>query len=435
MALPLVAIVGRPNVGKSTLVNRIAAKQLAIVDKRPGITRDRNYLQADWAGKNFTIIDTGGFDLADFGEIAQSVRNQVLLAIQEAKAIIFVVDGQTGPLPPDEEIAEILRPYQNSVLLVVNKIDSFSQEANIYQFYQLGLGEPIGISALHGLAIGDLLDKLVELLPEVAEKVGEEAFRIALVGRPNVGKSSIFNRLLGQERAIVSEIPGTTRDAIDTIVSRDGRRYCFVDTAGLKKVSRISEPVEYYGMVRALRALDRADLSLLVIDATTGATEQDQKIAALAASRGCASLILVNKWDLIEKETALIQALTTQVKEKLRFIDYAPLLTISALTGQRIGKIYALVDEIAVEYSKKVPTPLLNDFLQKIMASGYTVSKRGRRLKISYATQTRVSPPAFLFFANYPELVDSSYKRYLEGKLRETFGFTGCPIGLYFRKK
>lgn len=432
MSLPLVAIVGRPNVGKSTLVNRIATEQLAIVDKKPGITRDRNYVQADWAGKTFTIIDTGGLDFADSIEIAKSIRKQALLAIDEADVIILVVDGLTGPLASDEEIAEALRSCQKPVLLTVNKVDDIRHEANIYPFYKLGLGDPLGISASHGLGIGDLLDKLCTLLPKT-ELIEEEILNIAIVGRPNVGKSSIFNYLAGQERAVVSEIPGTTRDAIDTIIIRNGKKYCFVDTAGFKKRAKIAEAVEYYGTVRTLRALDRADIALIVIDATEGVTLQDQKIADFAASRGCATLILINKWDLVE-ETYSASDFTAFAKQKLRFLGYAPAATVSALTGRRMNKIYALIDVLTAQYYKKISTHKLNDFVKQL-SEGYVVSKKHKRLKISYASQVRVAPPGFLFFVNHSELVNSVYKRYLENKIRQAFNFEGCPIRLYFRKK
>lgn len=433
MPLPLVAIVGRPNVGKSTLVNRIALEQLAIVDKKPGITRDRNYVQADWAGKTFTVIDTGGLDFAGSLEIVKSIRKQALLAIDEANAIILMVDGLTGPLASDEEIAEVLRSCQKPVLLTVNKIDDIRHEANIYPFYELGLGEPLGISALHGLGIGDLLDKLCTLLPET-ELIEEEILNIAIVGRPNVGKSSIFNYLAGQERAVVSEIPGTTRDAIDTIIIRNDKKYCFVDTAGFKKRAKIAEAVEYYGTVRTLRALDRAQIALIVIDATEGATEQDQKIASFAASRGCAVLILINKWDLVKKEIYSVSDFTASVKQKLRLLGYAPALTVSALTGQGISKIYALIDALTAQYYKKISTHKLNDFVKQL-SEGYVVSKKRKRLKISYASQVRVAPPGFLFFVNHTELVNFIYKRYLENKIRQSFNLEGCPIRLYFRKK
>ncbi|MDI6688968.1 MAG: ribosome biogenesis GTPase Der [Actinomycetota bacterium] len=430
--LPLVAIVGRANVGKSMLVNRIAASSEAIVDKVPGVTRDRNYIQADWRGRSFTLIDTGGLDFTKSLPMSEAVVKQVLLAVEEADAIIFVVDGLSGLLPDDNEIANILRTSNKPVLLAVNKVDDLTRDEAKYQFYELGLGEPLAISAMHGLGIGDLLDELVQFLPKAIEERREE-LSVAIVGRPNVGKSSILNRLLGQERAIVSEIPGTTRDAIDTLLVRDGKRYRFIDTAGLRRKGRIKEDIEYYGFVRALRTLDVADVALIILDALEGATEQDQKVGELAESRGCASIILLNKWDLVKKKST--ENLILNVKYRFRFLYYAPLLCISALTGEGIGDIFPNLDIIANEYKKRISTPKLNDFIQRLLAEGYILTKRCRKLKISYVTQVGTKPPVFVFFVNHPEIVDPSYQRYLGNKIRETFGFKGCPLRLKFRKK
>ncbi len=430
--LPLVAIVGRANVGKSMLVNRIAASSEAIVDKVPGVTRDRNYIQADWRGRSFTLIDTGGLDFTKSLPMSEAVVKQALLAVEEADAIIFVVDGLSGLLPDDNEIANILRTSNKPVLLAVNKVDDLTRDEAKYQFYELGLGEPLAISAMHGLGIGDLLDELVQFLPKAIEERREE-LSVAIVGRPNVGKSSILNRLLGQERAIVSEIPGTTRDAIDTLLVRDGQRYRFIDTAGLRRKGRIKEDIEYYGFVRALRTLDVADVALIILDALEGATEQDQKVGELAESRGCASIILLNKWDLVKKKST--EDLILNVKYRFRFLYYAPLLCVSALTGEGIGNIFPNLDIIANEYKKRISTPKLNDFIQRLLAEGYILTKRGRKLKISYVTQVGTKPPVFVFFMNHPEIVDPSYQRYLGNKIRETFGFKGCPLRLKFRKK
>ncbi|MEW6188880.1 MAG: ribosome biogenesis GTPase Der [Actinomycetota bacterium] len=430
--LPLVAIVGRANVGKSMLVNRIAVSSEAIVDKVPGVTRDRNYIQADWRGRSFTLIDTGGLDFTKSLPMSEAVVKQALLAMEEADAIIFVVDGLSGLLPDDKEIANILRTSNKPVLLVVNKVDDLTRDEAKYQFYELGLGEPLAISAMHGLGIGDLLDELVQFLPKAIEERREE-LSVAIVGRPNVGKSSILNRLLGQERAIVNEIPGTTRDAIDTLLVRDGKRYRFIDTAGLRRKGRIKKDIEYYGFVRALRALDVADVALIILDALEGATEQDQKVGELAESRRCASIILLNKWDLVKKEIA--EDLILNVKYKFRFLDYAPMLCVSALTGEGIGNIFPNLDIIANEYKKRISTPKLNDFIQRLRVEGYVPTKRGRKLKISYVTQVGTKPPVFVFFVNRPEIVDPSYQRYLRNKIREIFGFNGCPLRLKFRKK
>lgn len=433
MRLSLVAIVGRQNVGKSTLVNRIATGQQAIVDERAGITRDRNYIQADWRGRCFTLIDTGGLDFARVLSISEAVTKQALLAVEEADVIIFVVDGTTGPLPDDEEVSKILRVSKKPVFLVVNKIDHPSRELAKYAFYELGLGDPWEVSALHGLGIGDFLDELVKSLPPEAVEAEEEALSIAIVGHPNVGKSSILNRLLGWERVIVSEVPGTTRDAVDTILERDGKRYRFIDTAGLRRRKKLRD-VEYYGFVRTLRALDGASLALIVLDAAEGATEQDQKIAELAEGKGCASIILVNKWDLIEGEEAA-QSAIQGVNWRMRFINYSPKLLVSALTGRGIEEIYPIVDRVAEEYLKRVPTPQLNVFVQRLREEEYVPSRGGERLKIFYATQFKTAPPGFVFFVNHPQVINTSYRRYLENKLRESFGFMGCPLGLRFRKK
>lgn len=433
--LPLVAIVGRPNVGKSTLINRIAATPSAIVDRESGITRDRNYIQTDWAGRSFTLIDTGGLDFGEKGNLVESVREQALIAIDEADIILMVVDATAGSLASDREAAEILRRSGKPVLLLANKIDDLRKEDLKYAFYEMGLGEPYAISALHGIGIGEVLDQLVSLLPPaVEEEKGEEAFSIAIVGRPNVGKSSLFNLLLGTERAIVSEVPGTTRDAIDTIIERKGKLYRFIDTAGLRKRARIEKSVEYYGTVRTLRALDHAQVALLMLDAEDGATEQDQKIANYAQSRGCATIILINKWDLAPKEVKEKMYLDS-VRRKLHFLEYAPMATISALTGMGVEEIYPLIDKVILSYFKKISTPQLNKFVREISLKGHSLTKGGKKLKLAYATQIGTAPPRFLFFANQPEIVNASYLRYLEGKLRESFDFKGTPIRISFRRK
>lgn len=435
MPFPLVAVVGRPNVGKSTFVNRISKDQLAIVDREPGVTRDRNYVETDWAGRTFTLIDTGGIDFGTGLDLTASAREQALIAIDEANVILLIVDGSAGPLASDFEIAETLRQSDKPVLLLVNKIDSPKHVNLKYAFYELNLGEPYAISAMHGLGIGEVLDKAIDLLPqEVEEKRAEEMLGVAIVGRPNVGKSSLFNLLAGQERAIVSDVPGTTRDAIDTIVAKEGKTYRFIDTAGFRKRARINLPIEYYGVVRTLRALDRAHIALVLLDATEAATEQDQKIADYTKSRGCGTVIIVNKWDLIEKEVD-VESYMGMIMKKLRFVNYSPMLTISAKTGLRIKRIYPLVDEIAGYYFKQVTTPKLNKFIEETIKFGHTISKHGKKLKIFYATQVAVAPPKFLFFCNYPELVDGAFKRYWENRIRDVFNFKGCPIIVSFRKK
>lgn len=430
--MPLVAIVGRPNVGKSTLVNRIISGRHAIVDELEGVTRDRNYVKTDWAGRTFTLVDTGGFIFGEKEELSGSIRAQALLAVEEADAIIFVVDGKSGLIPDDKEIAQILRRQKKPVFLVVNKVDDVSKESNKFPFYALGIGEPHAISASHGLGIGDLLDEVAKALP--VEKIEEEknAVSIAIVGKPNAGKSSILNRLLGEERAIVSNIPGTTRDAVDTVVEKKGKRYQFIDTAGLRPRKKI-EGVEYYGMVRALRAIERADIVLLVLDASLGITEQDQKIADFAKSRGCATMVLLNKWDLVDVEK--VDDLYFNLERKLRFISYAPVLKVSALRNKGINKIYPIIDKITEEYFRQIATSKLNKLVQEIKAKGHTISKGSKKLNLSYVTQVKTGPPTFLFFVNEPKLINIYYVRYLTGEIRKIFGFEGAPIRLRFRKK
>ncbi|MBI4744498.1 MAG: ribosome biogenesis GTPase Der [Actinobacteria bacterium] len=436
MSLPLVAIVGRPNVGKSTLLNRLISSQFAIVDSVAGITRDRNYVKSDWNGKFFTIVDTGGLDFTEDAEITKQITKQAMLAVEEADLILFVVDNKSGLLDTDKEIANILRKSGKITLLVVNKVDSQKESLEKYSFFQLGIGEPIEISALHGQGIGELLDQITSLLPEIPPVIEEEDFyKIAIIGGPNAGKSSLFNKLLGEERAIVSAVPGTTRDAIDTIIEKNNKKYCFIDTAGFKKKSKTESGVEYYSMIRTLKAIDRCHIAILVIDATTGVTSKDQKIADYAESRGCASLIAINKWDLIEKETSTAKEYIEKTKRDLRFLDYSPVITISALTGQRVNRLFPVIDNIAEEYFKKISTNELNKLVKDLKAAGYTISKGRLKLKISYAAQIKTAPPAFLFFVNHPQLVNSTYKNYLKNRIREAFDFTGCPLELYFRKE
>ncbi len=434
MNLPLVAVVGRPNVGKSTFINRVAVCSETIVDEMPGVTRDRNYIEADWGGKSFTLIDTGGLDFAKELPIAESIAQQALLAVEEANFIIFIVDAKIGLLPGDADIAKVLRNSNKPVLLTLNKVDNPEWDGDKHQFYKLGLGEPFLISSLHGLGIGDLLDELLSKLPAVSEEIHEEALSVAIVGRPNVGKSSLLNRLLGEERVIVNEVPGTTRDAIDTIVLIENKKIRFIDTAGLRKRGKIKEDVEYYSFVRALRALDRADIALAVVDASEGATEQDQRVAELAESRGCGLIILVNKWDLI-KDPDVQKKLLSDLGYKMRFINYAPVLKVSALTGKSIPRIFELIDVVEQEYGKRISTSDLNSFLVKLKEAGFSPTKRNKKLRLSYATQVKTAPPTFVFFVNHPGLADANYQRYIKGRLRTQFGFEGCPIFIRFRKK
>jgi GTPase len=434
MSVPIVAVVGRPNVGKSTLVNRLVQGSDAIVHAMRGVTRDRSYHRSDWNGREFMLVDTGGIELATDDAFGDSIRRQAIIAAEEADAILFVVDGQAGITAGDEDVARILQKSARPVFLVVNKSDSPGDVSSSYEFWNLGLGEPRGISALHGHGTGDLLDELVAALPE-GEPESEEGERgIAIIGRPNAGKSSLFNRLLGAERAIVSPVAGTTRDSIDTVIERDGVRYRLVDTAGLRRQSKIDESVEYYSFVRAMRAIDRADVALLVLDASEGITDGDQRVARFAEERGCAIVLLLNKWDLLADDEAKAD-LEDDMPRKLGFVGYAPILRISALTGRGVDKLFAAVDAVYASFAQEVSTSKLNRFLADLRDTGHTISRNGVHLRIKYGTQTRTKPPGFTFFANHPKLVDENFKRYLENRMRESFDFAGTPVTLKFRQK
>ena len=439
--LPLVAIVGRPNVGKSTLVNRVAAQTTAIVHEEPGVTRDRNYIQTDWGGKNFTLIDTGGLNL-ESPALAQKkesldkmVAKQALLAVEEADAVIFVVDGSLGVLPGDLEIAQVLRSSKKPVLLVVNKIDDVTHGLKKFDFYRLGLGEPLEISALHGLEIGELLDKLISLFPteEVEAKQAPVEASIAIVGRPNVGKSTLVNQILGEERAIVDEQAGTTRDTIDTFFHYKNKRFCLIDTAGLKRGSRVSKDVDYYGFVRTMRALDRADVALVVLDVREELAKQDLRIVQFAVERGAATIILPNKIDLLEENR--IPRIILEIGDKMDFLRYIPVHPISAVTGKGVLEIFSLVEKVVAEYRRRISTARLNGFVQNLKEKGHLPSKKGKLLNVFYATQIRTSPPTFVFFVNRPEIIEPSYIRYLKQNLRKYFGFTGTPLRIYVRKR
>lgn len=435
MSLPIVAIVGRPNVGKSTMVNRLAENNEAIVHEMRGVTRDRSYHEADWNGRSFTLIDTGGIEMGSDDAFQSSITSQALAATEEADVIVFLVDGKTGINADDEEVARILRRSKKPVLLAVNKLDSVKQEGELWEFYQLGLGDPRPVSALHGTGTGDLLDEIVSLFPE--DKVEEEvldSINVAIIGRPNAGKSSLTNKLTNDNRSIVSDVAGTTRDAIDTVVEHEGTYYTIVDTAGLRKKSVVHEDVEYYGFVRAMRAIDRAQVVLLVIDATLGLTDQDQRVAGMAAERGCAMVVLLNKWDLVEGPEAKAE-IRERIEDRLTFVGYAPVIAISALSGKNVHRIWNAIDTAYQNYSSVISTSRLNVWLQDIREFGHTISKGKRILKLKYVTQTGTEPPFFTFFCNHPDLVEPSFERYLENRLRSTFGFEGTPIRLKFKKK
>ncbi len=434
MSKPVVAIVGRPNVGKSTLFNQIGKKRVSIVEDFPGVTRDRIYLDAEWLNHEFTMIDTGGIETETEDKILTAIRHQATIAMEEADAILFLVDGRAGVTAADEEVAAMLRRTKKPVILGVNKIDNINNQELIYEFYTLGLGEPIPISAVNSMNLGDLLDKVVEVLPEEPEVgVDKDEIRISLIGRPNVGKSSLVNAMIGQERVIVSDIPGTTRDAIDTHFVKDGITFSLIDTAGMRRKGKIDLPVERYSVMRSLRAVDRSDVVLMVIDATSGVTEQDKKIAGYAHEAGKAVVIVVNKWDLVEKDDKTTLRFTEDIRNELVFMQYAPVVFVSALTKQRVHRLTELIQYVAEQHTMRVPTILLNDVITDATAITPPPSFKGRRLKIYFATQPDVKPPTFILFVNDPELMHFSYLRFLENRLRESFGFEGTPIKLIVR--
>ncbi len=437
MAKPIVAIVGRPNVGKSTLFNRLAGGRIAIVDDRPGVTRDRLYFDTEWQNTVMTIVDTGGIDLVEEeSTILGQVRLQAAIAMEEADAIVFVVDGQVGLTAEDEALAVLLRRTKKPVIVCVNKTDNFVNNFNAVEFYSLGFGEPIAVSSLHGMNTGDLLDAVVKELPDTGEEFREpDVIRIAVIGRPNVGKSSLVNAIIGQNRTIVSDMAGTTRDAIDTPFKANGQNYIIVDTAGMRKRKNVEEGPERYSVIRALRAVDRSDVVLIVIDGSTGLTEQDKKIAGYADEAGRGLILVINKWDLIEKDQNTMHRMEKQLRQELGFLAYAPILFISALTKQRVSKLPELVSFVAEQQNHRVTTSVLNDVISQAVQLNPAPTDKGRRLKIFYCTQAGVKPPNFIFFVNEPELMHFSYLRYLENQIRKNFGFEGTPIRMTVRQK
>ena len=435
MSKPIVAIVGRPNVGKSTLFNQIGKRRVSIVDDMPGVTRDRIYMDAEWLNHTFTMIDTGGIEFEDDDHILKSMRQQALVAMEEADVIVFVVDGRAGLTTADEEVGRMLRNTKKPVILAVNKIDSPQLEAGVYEFYSLGLGEPMGIAASNSLGLGDLLDAVVAAFPENnGEDKEEDEISIAVIGRPNVGKSSIVNALIGEKRVIVSNVPGTTRDAIDTHFVSDNIKFMLIDTAGMRRKGKIDEAIERYSVMRSLRAVDRADVVLMVINAEEGITEQDKKIAGYAHESGKGVIIVVNKWDVFpDKDDKSTLRFTEDLRDEIGFLQYAPVLYTSALTGQRIHRITELVKYVADQQSMRIQTSVLNELIRDAVSVNPPPSHRGKQLKIFFMTQADIQPPKFIIFVNDPELMHFSYLRFLENRLRESFGFEGTPLKLIVR--
>ncbi|MEF7437261.1 ribosome biogenesis GTPase Der [Paenibacillus lautus] len=436
MARPVVAIVGRPNVGKSTIFNRLIGDRLAIVEDKPGITRDRIYGSAEWNGKAFSVIDTGGIEIDGDDMILKSIRMQAELAIEEADVIVFMCDAKTGVTQSDEEVAQILFRSGKPVILSVNKVDNLKRADDIYEFYSLGFGDPVGISGSHGTGIGDLLDVVVENLPELEDdEYDEDVIRVALIGRPNVGKSSLVNAILGEERVIVSDVAGTTRDAIDTPFEKDGQRYVLIDTAGMRKRGKVYETTEKYSVMRAMRAIERADVVLVLINGEEGIIEQDKHIAGYAYEAGKASLFVVNKWDMVEKDDKTMQHFEKKIRDHFLFMTYAPVVFLSAKTKQRLQKLLPVVKHVADQHSLRVQTHLLNDVISDAIAINPPPTDKGRRLRINYSTQVAVKPPTMVVFVNDPELMHFSYERYLENKIRAAFDFEGTPIRIFTRRK
>ncbi|MDM5154127.1 ribosome-associated GTPase EngA [Bacillus sp. DX1.1] len=435
MPKPVVAIVGRPNVGKSTIFNRIVGERVSIVEDIPGVTRDRIYSSGEWLNHEFNIIDTGGIDIGDEPFLTQ-IRQQAEVAIDEADVIIFMTNGRDGVTAADEEVAKILYRSNKPVVLAVNKVDNPEMRSDIYDFYALGFGEPFPISGTHGLGLGDLLDEAAKHFPKVEEEAyDEKTIKFSLIGRPNVGKSSMVNALLGQDRVIVSNIAGTTRDAVDTPYSKDGQDYVIIDTAGMRKKGKVYESTEKYSVLRALRAIERSDVVLVVLDGEEGIIEQDKKIAGYAHESGRAVIIVVNKWDAVEKDEKTMKAFEENIRAHFQFLDYAPIVYLSAKTRKRTHTLLPVINEVNESHSIRVQTNVLNDVIMDAVAMNPTPTHNGSRLKIFYATQVAVKPPTFVVFVNDPELMHFSYERFLKNRLREAFGFVGTPIRIISRAR
>lgn len=437
MAKPIVAVVGRPNVGKSTLFNRIAEERISIVEDTPGVTRDRIYAEAEWLNHKFTLIDTGGLEPESDDIILKQMYTQAQIAIETADVILFVVDIKTGVTDADMQVANILRKANKPIILAVNKMDDLRKYGmDIYEFYQLGIGEPFGVSAGQAIGLGDLLDEVVKNFPKEAEYDEEDdTIKVAIIGKPNVGKSSLINKILGEERVIVSDIAGTTRDAIDTPYEKDGQKYVFIDTAGMRRQSKIKESIEKYSIIRAVAAVERADVCVLMINATEGITDQDTKIAGIAHEAGKPTIIVVNKWDLIEKDNKTMNNFIKEIDKEFKYMSYAPKMFISALTGQRVHKLFETINYCSQNSTRRISTGMLNDVLIEAMALNQPPAEKGRPLKIYYITQVSVKPPTFILFVNDTELLHFSYKRYIENQLRDAFGFNGTPIHFIARNK
>jgi GTP-binding protein len=431
----LVAIVGRPNVGKSTLFNRIVGQRQAIVGDAPGVTRDRHYAETDWAGKQFTIVDTGGFVPASDDVFEQAIREQAQIAIEEADVVLFVVDAQSGVVPSDIEIAEVLRKSEKKVVLIVNKVDSEKREPSLAEFYSLGLGEPVSTSALVGRQVGDLLDVVTRDFSSVGVEPQDPRLKVAVIGKPNVGKSSFVNALLQVNRNIVTDIPGTTRDPIDSIVKYHGEEILLVDTAGLRRKSKIKESVEFYSTIRTLKSIERCDVVVVLIDGQDGLEHQDLHIIETSVRRNRPVVLAVNKWDLVEKDENTARYYEKALREKLRIYDFTPIIFISALTKQRIYKVLELAKTVDAEQNKRISTNELNDVLGRDIKTYPPRSRSGKEIKIKYITQVKAKPPVFAFFCNEPKLIDDNYRRYLENRIREHFVFTGVPLVLSFKQK
>lgn len=433
MGLPVIAIVGRPNVGKSTIFNRIVGTRLSIVEDEPGITRDRIYSSGEWLTKKFNVIDTGGIEVGD-EPFVRLIKHQAEIAMEEADVIVFVVNARDGVTQSDQEVANMLYKTTKPVVLVVNKVDDVNFKDQIYDFYTLGVGEPIGVSAVHGIGFGDMLDAIVSQMPEKPEDdYDEDTIKFSLIGRPNVGKSSLTNALLGEERVIVSDIEGTTRDAIDTTFSKDGQEYVVIDTAGMRKRGKVYETTEKYSVLRALAAIERSDVCLIVIDAEKGLIEQDKKVAGYAHEAGRGVVIVVNKWDAIEKTDKTMKEWEDLIRQDMSYLDYAPIVFVSALTKRRLQTLFEPLNQAAENHKKRVVTHVLNDVIMDAVAMNPTPTHKGQRLRIYYATQVSTAPPTFVIFVNDTELLHFSYKRYLENSLRLAFGFEGTPIHIIAR--